>query len=141
MGIIDISNKTSTYRQAEAIGNIKLSLKAFQAIVNKKNPKGDVLIIAEVAGINGVKNCSNLLPLCHPIPIEQIQFSFELDKQNSNIKITCNVATNSKTGVEMEALAGVQAALLCIYDMSKIIDPVITIGAVRLNWKLGGKER
>lgn len=140
MGMIDISKKKATFRHAEATGSIKLSAKAFNSIVKKDNPKGDVLIIAEVAGINGVKNCSNLLPLCHPIPIEHIQFSFELDKQNSNIKITCNVATNSKTGVEMEALSGVQAALLCIYDMCKIIDPVITIGAVRLNWKLGGKK-
>jgi len=140
MGMIDISNKKATFRQAEAIGNIELSSKAFNSIIQKTNPKGEVLVFAEIAGINGVKNCSSLLPLCHPIPIENIQISYEMEKRNSKIKVTCSVSTNSKTGVEMEALAGVQAALLCIYDMSKIIDPVITIGTVRLNRKLGGKK-
>lgn len=140
MGMIDISSKKVTFREAKAEGYIQLTPLSFNSIIAKNNPKGDVLAFAEIAGINGVKTCPNLLPLCHPIPIENIQISFQMDLSSLKITATCLVSTNSKTGVEMEALAGVQAALLCIYDMSKIIDPIISIGGIKLLRKIGGKS-
>lgn len=140
MGMIDISEKEVTLRKAQASGRILLPVDAYESARNKNNPKGDVLIYAEVAGINGAKACSALLPLCHPLPLEEIQISFKFDDDKNAIEAICQVSTHSKTGVEMEALTGVQAALLCIYDMSKVINPEIKIGETALNWKLGGKK-
>ncbi len=123
MGMVDVSRKLVSFRSAQASGQITLAEDAFLAVTNGTNPKGDVLSVAEIAAINGVKQCSHLLPLCHPFSIENVNTSFGLKKNTNAVQVTCEVSTHSRTGVEMEALAGVQAALLCIYDLSKAVKP------------------
>lgn len=138
--MIDVGEKRETARRAQACGSIKMGNEAFNAVLNKTNPKGDVLAIAEVAGIEAAKRTSDIIPLCHPILIESIEVKCHIDKSISGITVTCEVSTHGKTGVEMEALSGVNGALLAIYDLSKIIDPAITISDVKLLWKEGGKN-
>lgn len=119
--MIDVGEKPVSLRRAIARGSIQLSQQAFQAIVDRKNPKGNVLALAEVAGITTAKRTSDLLPLCHPLSLNQILIRFEMDSKKSQVLTECEVLTHAKTGVEMEALCGVQGALLCIYDLSKAI--------------------
>ncbi len=138
--MVSISEKQATFRRAVACGEIALSRSAFDAVKNRTNPKGDVLAIAEVAGIQATKKTSELIPLCHPIPIEQMRLSFTLDEDRCAIQCFCEVATFAKTGVEMEALQGITGALLAIYDLSKAVDPVITISNIQLVSKEGGKQ-
>jgi cyclic pyranopterin phosphate synthase len=103
-------------------------------------PKGDPLSIAEVAGINGVKKTSELIPLCHPLPLDHISLHTEIDEKKYSIIVYCLVSANSKTGVEMEALSGVSSALLAIYDLSKIVEPNLKITNTKLLVKSGGKK-
>ena len=138
--MIDVSAKAATLRTAFAQGTIHLSPSAFEALVNGTNPKGDVLALAEVTGIMGAKKTASLLPLCHPLPIEKIKIHFTKDFENNSVTVFSEVTTTGKTGVEMEALTAVNAALLGIYDLSKAVDPVIEISNVRLNRKVGGKS-
>lgn len=138
--MIDVGRKEVTSRRAIAQGRITLSPKAFQALTDHQNPKGNVLAQAEIAGILAAKKTSDWIPLCHPIPIEQIKIKFKLEGDRNSILVFCEVLTTAKTGVEMEALAGVTAALLAIYDLSKAIHPLISITDVRLNFKEGGKS-
>ena len=138
--MIDVGPKTATHRKAVAQGSIKLSQEAFAAIVNRANPKGDVLSLAEIAGIMAAKKTSDLIPLCHPLPLEKVQLRFESNQDSASITVFCEVSTTSKTGVEMEALSGVNGALLTIYDLSKAVNPVLIISEIRLNTKEGGKS-
>ncbi|RYZ71403.1 MAG: bifunctional molybdenum cofactor biosynthesis protein MoaC/MoaB, partial [Proteobacteria bacterium] len=138
--MIDVGPKQPTARRAEAQGRIVLSKEAFVALRDGKNPKGNVLALAETAGIMAAKKVSDLLPLCHPLPIDQVIVSFQLQPESFSVLVLCEVAVNAKTGVEMEALAGVNGALLCVYDLSKAVDPVLEIQDVRLNYKRGGKS-
>ena len=109
-------------------------------IKNKKMPKGDPLAIAEVSGINGVKKTSELIPLCHPLSLDHISIHTEIDEGNKTITVYCLVSANSKTGVEMEAMAAVSTAALTIYDMCKAVDRGMEIGNIRLIHKSGGKS-
>ncbi len=136
--MIDVGAKEPTHRRAVAQGRIVLSKAAFDAL--KTNPKGDVLAIAEVSGILAAKNVPAILPLCHPLPIEQVLISFETDSVTCSVTAFCSVSVTAKTGAEMEALAGVNGALLCVYDLSKAVDPVLKISDIRLNEKHGGKS-
>lgn len=138
--MIDISAKQVTYRRAIAQGSIFVGKKAFQLIYDNKLPKGDPLLLAEVAGINGAKNAYQTIPLCHPLSLEQVSIQVKLDKESSAIYVYCMVSTCSKTGVEMEALAGVNSALLTIYDLTKMVEPALTLSDVRLLYKEGGKS-
>ncbi len=138
--MIDVSPKAITHRRALAEGRIYLSPLVFDKISNRTLPKGDALVLAEVAGIMAAKNTALLLPLCHPLPIEAVQVKCELEPEAQAVRVRCEVTTSAKTGVEMEALVGVQAALLCIYDLSKGTDPVLRIGDVALLEKEGGKS-
>ena len=138
--MVDVSSKKTTHRKALAVGEIILSSKVIQMIKNKKMPKGDPLTIAEVAGINGVKKTSELIPLCHPLFLDHISLHTEIDKKKHSIIVYCLVSANSKTGVEMEALSGVNSALLAIYDLSKIVEPNLKITNTRLLIKSGGKK-
>ena len=115
--MVDVSSKEVTHRKALATGEIILGPKVIEMIKNKKMPKGDPLAIAEVSGINGVKKTSELIPLCHPLSLDHISIHTEIDDQKSLITVYCLVSANSKTGVEMEALSGVNSALLAIYDL------------------------
>ena len=138
--MVDVSSKETTHRKALAVGEIILSSSVIEMIKNKKMPKGDPLAIAEVSGINGVKKTSELIPLCHPLPLDNIYLHTEIDEKNHSIIVYCLVSANSKTGVEMEALSGVNSALLAIYDLSKIVEPNLKITSIKLLIKSGGKK-
>jgi molybdenum cofactor biosynthesis protein MoaC len=134
----NVAEKVSTYRRAIAQGWIKMSPVTAKILRDKKLPKGDALVMAEVAGILGVKKTIEILPLCHPLPIESVRVKCE--PQTDGVAVSCEVVTTYKTGVEMEALMGVNAALLCIYDLTKPVDPVLSIHNVHLVMKEGGKS-
>ena len=138
--MVDVSSKEVTHRKALAVGEIILSSEVIGMIKNKKMPKGDPLAIAEVSGINGVKKTSELIPLCHPLSLDHISIHTEIDETNNSIIVYCLVSANSKTGVEMEALSGVNSALLAIYDLSKIVEPNLKITNTKLLFKSGGKK-
>ena len=138
--MVDVSSKEITHRKALAVGEIILSSEVIKMIKNKKMPKGDPLAIAEVSGINGVKKTSELIPLCHPLPLDHISIHTEIDESKHSIIVYCLVSANSKTGVEMEALSGVNSALLAIYDLSKIVEPNLKITNTKLLVKSGGKK-
>ena len=138
--MIDVSGKQVTHRRALAAGEIILGQKVIEMIKNKKMPKGDPLSIAEVSGINGVKKTSELIPLCHPLPLDHISLHTEINEKKNSIVVYCLVSANSKTGVEMEALSGVSSALLAIYDLSKIVEPNLKMTNTKLLVKSGGKN-
>ena len=138
--MIDVSSKEITHRKALATGEIILGDQVIKLIKAKKMPKGDPLAIAEVSGINGVKKTSELIPLCHPLPLEHISLHTEINEKKHSIVIYCLVSANSKTGVEMEALSGVNSALLAIYDLSKIVEPNLKMTNTKLLVKSGGKK-
>ncbi len=136
--MIDVGGKTLTVRQAVATGRIRLSGEALVAIRDGLVKKGDVLAVARVAGIMAAKRTSDLIPLCHPLPLTKasVDFVFEEDA----IRATATVATAGQTGVEMEALTATSVALLTIYDMAKAIDKSMVIEGVCLLEKRGGKS-
>tara|TARA_B100000579_G_C22744832_1_gene810943 strand:+ start:639 stop:1184 length:546 start_codon:yes stop_codon:yes gene_type:complete len=138
--MIDVSSKEVTHRKALAVGEIILTSKVIEMIKNKKMPKGDPLSIAEVSGINGVKKTSELIPLCHPLSLDHISIHTEINESKNLITVYCLVSANSKTGVEMEALSGVNSALLAIYDLSKIVEPNLKMSNTKLLIKSGGKK-
>ena len=111
-----------------------------EAVKEGSVKKGDVLGVARVAGIMGVKRTSELIPMCHPLPIQKCSVDYELDETNGIIRAFCTVKTEGKTGVEMEALTGVQVTLLTIYDMCKAVDKAMVITDVHLLSKAGGKS-
>lgn len=144
--MIDVSPKEATQRVAVAEGHFYAKPETIQRIKEKSLPKGDVLALAEVAGITGAKQTSLILPLCHPLNLDAVRVSCEVqDKLTTpaitrpGVRVRCEVSCFAKTGVEMEALSGVHAALLCIYDLTKNIDPVLEIGNIFLRTKTGGK--
>jgi len=138
--MVDVSSKEVTHRKALATGEIVLGSQIIEMIKNKNMPKGDPLSIAEVSGINGVKKTSELIPLCHPLSLDHISLHTEINEKRNSIIVYCLVSANSKTGVEMEALSGVNSALLTIYDLSKIVEPNLKITNTKLLVKSGGKK-
>lgn len=138
--MVDVSEKEVTSRTAVATGTIRVNPEIMDAIINQKVKKGDVLGVARIAGIMGVKNTSTLIPLCHTILLQKCSIDFELDEKQNEIKATCIVKTDGKTGVEMEALTGVTVTLLTIYDMCKAIDKGMELGEIHLVRKSGGKS-
>ena len=136
--MVDINNKKESKRKATATGTIILSKKAINEIKKEKIPKGNVLNTARIAGIMAAKKTSDLIPLCHPIPVEAIKIDFDIE--DNNINVLAIVSTSSKTGVEMEALMAVNIACLTIYDMIKSIDKHAKINSVKLISKSGGKS-
>lgn len=138
--MVDVNDKSGTHRRAVASGTIKVSREIFNAIVGGTVEKGDVLGVANVAGIMAVKKTWELIPMCHTIPIGSCRLDFQPRELESEISCTCEVKTYAKTGVEMEALTGVSVALLTIYDMCKAIDKNMEIGQIYLIEKSGGKS-
>lgn len=136
--MVDVSGKADTDRQAIATGRIDMSALAAQAIRDGSAKKGDVLAVARVAGIMAAKKTSDLIPLCHPLPITKV--SVDLDVDTSGVTATATVRTRGQTGVEMEALTAVSVALLTIYDMGKAIDKAMVVRDIRLIEKSGGKS-
>lgn len=135
----DVRRKRVTARRAVAAGELAAG-SAYDDIVERRLPKGDAIAMAEIAGLQGAKNASQLMPLCHPLPLEYIELRCEPVAERQAIRVYCEVATFARTGVEMEALAGVSAALLTLYDLAKPVQPALTIGGVRLLFKEGGKK-
>lgn len=138
--MVDVSDKDITERIATAEGTIKMSEEAMNAILGHKVKKGDVLTVAQVAGIMGTKQTSSLIPMCHPLNLTNAKVEFELNQEACQIKAICTAKLSGKTGVEMEALTGVSVALLTIYDMCKAIDKRMVLGDIHLVEKSGGKS-
>lgn len=138
--MVDVSGKQDTSRTAIAKGKILVNDAVMNAIVNKEVKKGDVLGVARVAGIMAVKRTWELIPMCHPLMIQKCSIDFELDQKNNTITAISTVKVEGKTGVEMEALTGVNIALLTIYDMCKAIDKSMEMTEIHLVQKTGGKS-
>jgi cyclic pyranopterin phosphate synthase len=136
--MVDVSAKPDTARMARASGCIVMTQATLEAIARNEIAKGDVLGVARVAGIMGAKRTSDLIPLCHPLPLTDIGVTLTPDPSLPGIRAEVVVRTTGKTGVEMEALTGVSIALLTIYDMSKALDKSMTIKDISLDAKLGG---
>jgi cyclic pyranopterin phosphate synthase len=136
----DVSEKDETKRRAVAAGFIAMKRETFDAIASGAIPKGDVLAVARVAGIMAAKRTPELIPLCHPLMIEKCTVDFIMREEENAIEARCAAFVTGKTGVEMEALTGVSAALLTIYDMCKAIDRGMEIRNIALLEKSGGKS-
>ena len=121
--MVDVSSKKETFRRALATGKIFVGKEVFNLIKNKKMPKGDPVALAEVSAVLGVKKTTELIPLCHPLPIDHTATKVFLNEVDFSLEVYCVVSAVAKTGVEMEAIMGVNAALITIYDLSKIINP------------------
>lgn len=138
--MVDVTAKSETVREAAATGRILVNREVFQAIKAGTVGKGDVLGVAATAGIMGTKRTSDLIPMCHILPITNCKINFDMDVDECAIYCTCTVKVTGKTGVEMEALTGVSVALLTIYDMCKAMDKTMEIGEIYLVKKTGGKS-
>ena len=138
--MVDVSEKEVTHRTAIACGKILVSQEILASIKENTNKKGDVLAVARVAGIMAAKRTSELIPLCHLLMLTKCTVDFTINEEENYIEASCTVKTDGKTGVEMEALTGVQIALLTIYDMCKVIDKKMVITDVHLLSKSGGKS-
>ena len=138
--MINVSAKKKTFRRALAAGEIFVGEQVFNMIKNDEMPKGDTIKLAEVAAILGVKKTSELIPLCHPLSIDHTATKIILNESNNSLEVYCVVSAVAKTGVEMEAIMGVNVSLITIYDLSKIINPHLKIDNVKLLIKEGGKS-
>ena len=138
--MVDVSGKDVTHRVAVAEGVIAVSREVMEAIKGNKVKKGDVLTVAQVAGIMGTKRTPDLISMCHPLSLTNAAVTFEVDEETCKIKAVCRAVTDGKTGVEMEALTGVSTALLTVYDMCKAIDKRMVIKEIHLVSKEGGKS-
>lgn len=138
--MIDVGRKRPTRRRAVACGTIRMNKKAFEAIQNNALPKGNVLALAEAAGIMGAKKTPDLIPMCHTLTLDQVSIHCDMSAEDCSITVYTQAVAFAKTGVEMEALAGVNAALLTIWDLTKGTDPNLSIDGIRLLIKTGGKS-
>jgi molybdenum cofactor biosynthesis protein MoaC len=136
----DVGAKPATFRRAAAVGALRMGRRAFSLLRAGRLPKGDALGLAQAAGISAAKRASDLLPLCHPLPLDSVSVDFTLDPALPGVRVRVEAATTAKTGVEMEALAGASGALLCVYDLVKPVDPALTVEDLRLAFKEGGKR-
>lgn len=138
--MVDVTAKKDTVREAVAEGKIVVNREVFRAVKEGTVRKGDVLGVAATAGIMGTKRTSELIPMCHILPITNCKVDFEMDEDECAIYCRCKVKVTGKTGVEMEALTGVSVALLTIYDMCKALDKFMEIQDIYLCKKTGGKS-
>ena len=138
--MVDVSAKPVTARRAAAEATVTMSDETLSLVIDGGGPKGDVLGVAELAGVMGAKRTSELIPLCHPLPLTDLQVTITPDRPNSALRIRAEAATTGQTGVEMEAMTAVSIAALTVYDMVKGVERDVTIGAIRLLSKSGGKS-
>lgn len=138
--MVDISDKSTTERVAKAQSIITMQAKTMALLIEGNHKKGDVLTIAKIAGIQAAKQCSNLIPLCHPLALSSIEIDLEIDEINNTVTIESCCRVSGKTGVEMEALTAASVTALTIYDMCKAIDKTMVIGSIKLLHKSGGKS-
>lgn len=138
--MVDVTDKQVSQRQAVAEGYISMSKQAFDMLKDNTHAKGDVLSIARIAGIQGAKKCSDLIPLCHPLMLSKVQIDFQTidSEQKVHIQALCKLA--GQTGVEMEALTAVSVAALTLFDMCKAVDPHMQISDIKVLSKQGGKS-
>ncbi|OAN94174.1 cyclic pyranopterin monophosphate synthase MoaC [Sulfitobacter geojensis] len=138
--MVDVSEKAVTSRIAVAENHIKMDRETFDIITEGRAEKGDVLGVARLAGIMAAKRTSDLIPLCHPLPITKVSVDLEPDASLPGIRITATVKTTGQTGVEMEALTAASVTALTVYDMSKAVDKTMEISGLRVVLKDGGKS-
>lgn len=138
--MVDVGAKDNTHRVATAQGVIKMEPHTLDLVITGDHKKGDVLAVARIAGIMASKKTADMIPLCHPLALTNVNIQFHHDIADSTIQCHATVATTGQTGVEMEALMAVQIALLTIYDMCKAVDRGMTIQTVQLIEKYGGKS-
>jgi len=139
-GMIDVSDKKITKRVARAMSKIKMNPKAFKALMEGGSPKGDVFETAKIAGIMAAKSTSSVIPMCHPLALNKVKVTFEIDKNQCQVTTTAEVICLGRTGVEMEALTAASIASLTIYDMMKWADKGSVILETKLIYKSGGKS-
>ena len=138
--MVDISDKQNSFRTAKAACSIQMSLETLKIIANGNSKKGDVLNVARIAGIQGAKRTSELIPLSHPISLTKISLDFTLNDKIPGVEIISTVKTTGRTGVEMEALTAASISALTVYDMVKSLDKSIIVKDLRLIFKDGGKS-
>jgi cyclic pyranopterin phosphate synthase len=138
--MVDVGAKPETERLARAGGAIRMSQAAFDALSGNALAKGDALTVARVAGVMGAKRTADLIPLCHPLALSDVQVSMELDPALPGVRIEATARTIGRTGVEMEAMTAVSVALLTIYDMAKAVDKSMVLLDIALIEKRGGKS-
>ena len=138
--MVDVTEKAPTFRRAAAAGEVHVSKETLDAIREGKLKKGDVLAVAQVAGIQAAKHCWELIPMCHPVPLTGVDIRFSLSEDPCRVEILAEVSCAGPTGVEMEALTAVSAAALTIYDMCKALQRDMRIEHIRLLAKSGGRS-
>ena len=138
--MVNVTGKPDSHREAVAKGVVRMQAATLDILKKGKMAKGDVLAVAQLAGIMAAKQTPNLIPLCHPVLIGDVKIEFSLDEKNSTVEITTTVESTGKTGVEMEALTATAVTALTIYDMCKAVDRGIRIENIRLIKKSGGKS-
>jgi cyclic pyranopterin phosphate synthase len=138
--MVDVGQKAETARSATATGRVVMQPETLRRIVEGSAAKGDVLGVARIAAIQGAKRTSDLIPLCHPLPLTRVSVEFSIDHAASAVDCTATAETFGRTGVEMEALTAVSVGLLTIYDMCKAVDRGMRFEGVRLLEKKGGKS-
>ena len=138
--MVDVGDRPATRREAHAQGSIVMQAETLEQIQRGKAPKGEVLATARIAAIQAAKRTWELIPLCHPLPLSGMDVSIEADEGLPGLIVSCRCRTTGSTGVEMEAMTAVSVGLLTIYDMLKAVDPGMTIGAIQLMHKDGGRN-
>ena len=138
--MVDVGDKDATQRRAVAEGFIQMQAETLQRIIQGEHKKGDVLGVARIAGIMAAKRTADLIPLCHPLQLNNVDIQLITDAKNSTVRCVAEVKTSGKTGVEMEALTAVQISLLTIYDMCKAMDRGMMMNGIGLMSKSGGKS-
>ncbi|SHI34035.1 cyclic pyranopterin phosphate synthase [Palleronia salina] len=138
--MVDVSDKPATAREARATGWVRMTRETLDMITDGRAKKGDVLGVARLAGIMGAKRTSDLIPLCHPLPVTKVALDLAPDPELPGIRVTATVKTGGQTGVEMEALTAVSTACLTVYDMVKAVQKDMEIGGIHLTFKDGGKS-
>jgi cyclic pyranopterin phosphate synthase len=138
--MVDVSNKDNTSRTATAEGSVYMKPETLQLIINQDIKKGDVLLVAQLAGIMGAKRTPDLIPLCHPLNLTSAKVTLRIDKKRNAVDIKATCKLKGQTGVEMEALTAVSTAALTVYDMCKAVDRGMCLSEIRLIQKSGGKS-
>ena len=138
--MVDVSGKQATTRRALAHGHVRMKPETLALVMDGRAKKGDVITVAEIAGIQAAKRTSDLIPLCHPLPLAGAKISIEPDETLPGLRVQARIKTTGQTGVEMEALSAISVACLTIYDMLKAVDRAMVIGGIELLEKSGGKS-
>ena len=138
--MVDVSAKPINRRSATAVGTVRMSSEAFRQVRDHTLAKGDVLAVARIAAFGGAKRTADLIPLCHPLPLDAIEVDVALDETLPGVRVTVTASVEARTGVEMEALSAVAVGCLTVYDMVKAVDRGLRIEAIRLLRKTGGRS-